>query len=160
MTLFMAPRWPQRRLFDSMFCIIVMLEKSFWLKKEVLSQDYRTWLHALVHQCEEKQLQHMFPPPCFTVGMVLFRLCWASSDHSTIFLFIAIDLLLLPLSHSFPFIFFLLSSCLRCSFPLRLLSSVSSTLLSSSSLPAASIISIKHWGDGHLLDMSVDLHIQ
>lgn len=124
-----------RRLFDSMFCIIVMLEKSFWLKRRFSAKilPYMTpcigpsmWRSC---ECEEKQLQHMFPPPCFTVGMVLFRLCWASSNHSTIFLFIAIDLLLLPLSHSFPFIFFLLSSCLRCSFPLRFLSSVSSPLL-------------------------------
>lgn len=76
MTLFMAPRWPQRRLFDSMFCIIVMLEKSFWLKKEVLSQDYRTWLHALVHQCGEVvNVKKNSSNTCFHLHALLWGWC-------------------------------------------------------------------------------------
>lgn len=160
-----------RRLFDSMFCIIVMLEKSFWLKKEVLSQDLTVHdsMHWSINVAKLWMWRKTAPTHVSTSmlycgdGVVSVVLGFIQPQHhllihcywsSPLTSFSLVPFHLLSLVFMSPL---LVSSQISL---FSLLSSSLFPLLSSSSLPAASIISIKHWGDGHLLDMSVDLHIQ
>lgn len=118
------------RLFDGMFCIIVMLEKSFWLRKggqDFTVHDSMHWSINVVKLCSTLSRKaaptHDVSTSMLQCGdgvlWVVFGFIWPQHH------------LLIHCCWSSPLTSFSLMSswCLRCSFPLPLLFFVSIALL-------------------------------